>query len=310
MTSLFTSSPDELEELQHLFLTYVNKDFENCTCGCRGFPINILTIEFNEREIDLQAYKNCPARNERKTLQGYKEFQEDEVYKKFLIDIYPERYENRDYSNYVNNGRPKQPPSKKQILKAQRHHERNLNWQRSKEASAKKQILKAKKQQEQHLNWYRREEAKKRGQKTFQGYPCLNGHKGLRDVRDNSCVECHQFRRSMRNAITRGAFRERLNRSDKLEISAIYAKCRAKTKETGIEHHVDHVKPLAAGGRHHPSNLKILTAQENLQKGATYKRKTHFFSKKEKAEYKAMQEKRKTTQVSSGRGIWGRIFGG
>ena len=117
MTSLFTFSPDELEELQHLFLNYVNKNFDNCICGCRGFPINILTIEFNEREIDLEAYKNCPARNVRKKLKGYKEFQNDEVYKQFLIDIYPERYENRDYSNYANNGRPKKSPSKKSSLK-------------------------------------------------------------------------------------------------------------------------------------------------------------------------------------------------
>lgn len=246
--------------------------------------MNILTIEFNEREIDLQAYNKCPARNERKNLQGYKEFQKDEVYKKFLVDIYPERYGNRDYSNYANNGRPKQPPTKKQILKAKR-------------------------QQEQHLNWQRREEARIRGQKTFQGSPCVNGHKGVRTVKDNSCVECQHFRRSMRDAIKRGAFRERLSRGDKQEISSIYAKCRAKTKATGVEHHVDHVKPLAAGGRHHPSNLQILTAQENLQKGASYKRKTHSFSKKEKAEYKAMKETRKTNKASSSKGIWGRIFG-
>jgi len=113
----------------------------------------------------------------------------------------------------------------------------------------------------------------------------------------------------MRDAIKRGAFRERLSRGDKLAISSIYAECRAKTKATGVEHHVDHVKPLAAGGRHHPSNLQILTAQENLQKGARYKRKTHSFSKKEKAEYKAMQETKKTNKVSSSRGFWGRIFG-
>ena len=50
MTSLFSYSPDDLEELQFLFLNYVNQDFPECTCGCRGFPINILTLEFNEIE--------------------------------------------------------------------------------------------------------------------------------------------------------------------------------------------------------------------------------------------------------------------
>ena len=114
MTSLFTFSPDELEELQHLFLNYANKEYSNCTCGCRGFPVNILTLEFNEKEIDLDSYYRCPARKERKASKEYKAFQEDEVYQKFLRDIYPERYENRDYTNYRTNGRPKKPQSRKE----------------------------------------------------------------------------------------------------------------------------------------------------------------------------------------------------
>jgi len=37
---------------------------------------------------------------------------------------------------------------------------------------------------------------------------------------------------------------------------------------TGIQHHVDHIIPLSKGGLHHPDNLQILTAEENLKKGA------------------------------------------
>lgn len=33
---------------------------------------------------------------------------------------------------------------------------------------------------------------------------------------------------------------------------------------------VDHIKPLAAGGLHHPSNLQILTEHENRSKGAKW----------------------------------------
>jgi 5-methylcytosine-specific restriction endonuclease McrA len=34
--------------------------------------------------------------------------------------------------------------------------------------------------------------------------------------------------------------------------------------------HVDHIRPLAKGGKHEPSNLQLLTPEENLKKGAKY----------------------------------------
>lgn len=36
---------------------------------------------------------------------------------------------------------------------------------------------------------------------------------------------------------------------------------------TGIVHHLDHILPLARGGIHHPINLRIIAAEENLRKG-------------------------------------------
>ena len=73
MTSLFPWSPPELEELQILFLSYSQKDYQNCICGCKGFPMSILTIEFQEQEIDLNAYLKCPARLERKFSDSWSE---------------------------------------------------------------------------------------------------------------------------------------------------------------------------------------------------------------------------------------------
>jgi hypothetical protein len=35
-----------------------------------------------------------------------------------------------------------------------------------------------------------------------------------------------------------------------------------------IQYHVDHIIPLAKGGWHHPANLQLISASENLRKGA------------------------------------------
>ena len=46
---------------------------------------------------------------------------------------------------------------------------------------------------------------------------------------------------------------------------------------------MDHIRPLAAGGVHHPDNLRVISASENLSKGATFKGKRRKYSRKEKA---------------------------
>lgn len=56
--------------------------------------------------------------------------------------------------------------------------------------------------------------------------------------------------------------------ADMDKITAIYDECRRLSEETGIQHHVDHIIPLVEGGLHHQDNLQILTAEENLRKGA------------------------------------------
>ena len=51
-------------------------------------------------------------------------------------------------------------------------------------------------------------------------------------------------------------------------IAEIYRQCRLVTKFTGVKYHVDHILAIANGGKHHPDNLQILPAIENMRKGA------------------------------------------
>ena len=54
----------------------------------------------------------------------------------------------------------------------------------------------------------------------------------------------------------------------------LYKERNLLNKEAGyIKYHVDHIKPLSKGGLHHQDNLQILTATENLRKGAKIEEK-------------------------------------
>ena len=57
-------------------------------------------------------------------------------------------------------------------------------------------------------------------------------------------------------------------RLEKQRLLLTYRLRYAMTKATGILHHVDHMWPLSGGGPHWSGNLQVITAKENLSKGA------------------------------------------
>jgi hypothetical protein len=54
-------------------------------------------------------------------------------------------------------------------------------------------------------------------------------------------------------------------------IQELYLEAQYQTETTGIEHHVDHLWPLAKGGEHLMVNLQLLPATENLSKSDTFR---------------------------------------
>ena len=127
--------------------------------------------------------------------------------------------------------------------------------------------------------------------KPLSEYPRLNdisrADKYNTDVYMGACNECYKPIHAghakkwkdanpdivLANAAARRAKMSMKGLSDyeKQEIYAIYSKSKNLNTEAGfIKYHVDHIKPLSKGGKHHPSNLQILLAEENLRKSDKY----------------------------------------
>lgn len=125
---------------------------------------------------------------------------------------------------------------------------------------------------------------------------CKNGHIGEFTL-SGSCKQCQRINRGIRDARTRGTQAVKLTKSEKNEISKIYAHAKRLTKETGVEHHVDHIMPLVGGGEHHPSNLRVITAQENMKKGGKFQGKKRTYSRNEKKEQSERLAKKRDVQL-------------
>ena len=135
-----------------------------------------------------------------------------------------------------------------------------------------------------------RAEAKKRGDKTYQsGTPCKKcgtydkyvstygcakcvREEGLKKLNDPELMAPYRTKEKVSNKTYRyraAKFSQTpvLTKEENERILTLYRECAMLTETTGVLHHVDHIHPISKGGLHHPDNLQILTAMENISKG-------------------------------------------
>lgn len=112
---------------------------------------------------------------------------------------------------------------------------------------------------------------------------CKKGHLVERRVTESGCPVCSRISRGIRDKRIAEGLTE-LSQQEEIRLHEKYREAQKLTKTTGVEHHVDHIRPLAAGGVHHPDNLQVITAEENLLKSSLYNGKKAKFSKSEKKE--------------------------
>ena len=101
--------------------------------------------------------------------------------------------------------------------------------------------------------------------------PCLK-KKGLEKLNNEELMKPYRTKEKKNNKTYR--YRSKkfgetpiLTPEEHQRILLIYKECGRITEETGVLHHVDHIHPISKGGKHHPDNLQILTATENIRKG-------------------------------------------
>jgi len=82
--------------------------------------------------------------------------------------------------------------------------------------------------------------------------------------KDRMCLYWSNRRARQRNLLTP------LTEEEKKQVVALYVKARELTKLHGEPYHVDHIKPLARGGLHHPSNLQVMRGIDNIRKNSKF----------------------------------------
>jgi len=94
---------------------------------------------------------------------------------------------------------------------------------------------------------------------------------GLKKLNDNELMKPYRTKEKVNNKTYRYRAKKYsdavvLIQEEHERILTIYKECAKLTEETGVPHHVDHIHPISKGGKHHPDNLQILTATENIRK--------------------------------------------
>jgi 5-methylcytosine-specific restriction endonuclease McrA len=102
-------------------------------------------------------------------------------------------------------------------------------------------------------------------------FPCAK-EKGLQKLNNKELMKPYRTKEKVNNKTYRYRTKKfgeapTLTNEEHERILLIYKECARITEEMGILHHVDHIHPISKGGKHHPDNLQILTATENIRKG-------------------------------------------
>lgn len=227
-----------------------------CTCGCLG--------KANWSKVDFNYLNTCPARWERKRVE-----------RGIIAGITPLRtkpvashYTPWDYETVV--------VLWEQECVDREEMKKEKAASRAKEQAELRLVEAQKRKKAEEAGWDERHsngveaktasEAKYRGLRVFYGSSCAQGHNEGRLARNGECLVC----RHLRSLMKRGAHPENLNETEIKQILDFYAEAQRMTKTTGVQYHVDHIKPLSSGGQHHPDNLQVITATENLRKGSTW----------------------------------------
>ena len=130
------------------------------------------------------------------------------------------------------------------------------NARKSYDARLKGNASFQKRNRDRATKWYYENHSRARA--TRNAYASKQGDREIARQNERASLRQRQMRESLRQmtAKERGLTR------------SIYQLRIRLTRETGVEYHVDHRIPLSKGGKHHPDNLWVIPAVENLRKGA------------------------------------------